>query len=99
MLADKPHQEHIDDIKQFVWRMYVSYRGLNKVTKVYEYPILRCDMAINIFQIGSSRICIITVDTKQGYHQVKVRDCDVEKLAFSDLIIRSMHLRSCLLAL
>ena len=27
-------------------------------------------------------LIIITLDTKQGYHQFKVRDCDVEKLAF-----------------
>ena len=82
VLAAKPQQEHIDDIKQFVWWMCVSYRGLNKVTKIQENPIPRCDMAITIFQTGSSRMWIITIDTKQGYHQFKVRDCDIEKLTF-----------------
>ena len=62
--------------------MCVSYRGLNKVTKVYTYPIPRCDMDVTIFQIGSSRLWIITVDTKQDYHQVKIRQCDIDKLAF-----------------
>ena len=62
--------------------MCVSYRGLNKVTKLYEYPIPRCDMAVAIFQMRSSKIWIITVDAKQGYHQVMVREYDIEKLAF-----------------
>ena len=82
MLAAKPHQEYIDDINKFIWKMCVSYRGLNKVTKSYEYPIPRCDMAMTIFQMGSLKIWIITVDEKQGYHQVMVRECDIKKLAF-----------------
>ena len=46
VLAPKPHQEGIDDIDQFVWRMCVSYRGLNKSTNPFEYPIGRWDSAI-----------------------------------------------------
>ena len=80
--AAEPHQEHIDDTKKFAWRMYVSYHGLNKVTKIFEYPIPRCDDAISIFQVGSYSILIITVDAQQGYHQVRVRKIDREKLAF-----------------
>ena len=83
VLAAKPHQEHIKDIKKFVWRMCVSYRGLNKVTKPFEYPIPRCDDAISIFEVGSNMIWIITVDARQGYHQVYVRKLDQEKIAFS----------------
>jgi len=82
VLAAKPHQEHIEDIKNFIWRMCVSYRGLNKVTKPFEYPIPRCDDAIHIFQVGSCQIWVITVDARQGYHQVCVRAIDREKLAF-----------------
>ena len=82
VLAAKPHQEHIDDITKFIWRMCVSYRGLNRVTKPFEYPIPRCDDAISIFQVGSCLIWIITVDARQGYHQVRVRQFDMEKLAF-----------------
>jgi len=36
VLAAKPHQEHVIDIKDFVWRMCVSYRKLNSVTKSVE---------------------------------------------------------------
>ena len=32
VLAPKPHQEHIDNIDDFIWRLCVSYRGLNSVT-------------------------------------------------------------------
>ena len=46
MLAPKPPQEGISDVKDFVWRICVSYRGLNKVTNPFEYPIGRCDSAI-----------------------------------------------------
>ena len=46
VLAPKPPQEGISDVKDFVWRICVSYRGLNKVTNPFEYPIGRCDSAI-----------------------------------------------------
>ena len=60
----------------------MSYRGLNKVSKIYKYPLPRCDMAITIFEIGSTCIYVNTVDAKQGYRQISVRECDVDKLAF-----------------
>ena len=62
--------------------MCVSYRGLNKVNKIYEYLIPWCDMAVTIFEIISSKMWIITVDDKQGYHQISVRKCDIENLVF-----------------
>ena len=82
VLAAKPHQENINDIREFVWRMCVSYRGINKVTELYEYPIHRCDMAITIMELGSTGIFFITVDAIQGYHQIAVKAYDVEKIAF-----------------
>ena len=62
--------------------MCVSFRGLNKVTKIFEYPILRSDDAITILQVGSNIIWIITVDARQGYHQVMVRAMNREKIVF-----------------
>ena len=82
VLAPKPHQEHVVDIKEFIWRMCVSYRKLNSITKPFEYPIPRCDDAISVLMIGGDEIWIITVDARQGYHQVAVRKVDQEKLAF-----------------
>ena len=46
VLPEKPHQEHIEKIEYFVWHMCVLYRGLNKVTRPFEYPIPQCDDAI-----------------------------------------------------
>ena len=43
VLAAKPHQEDIEDIDKFVWRMCVSYRALNCITKPFTFPIARCD--------------------------------------------------------
>ena len=82
VLAPKPHQEHIEDIDDFIWRMCVSYRGLNRVTKPFAYPIPRCNDAIGSLNLGPGTIFIITVDARQGYHQVKVKEGDKDKLAF-----------------
>ena len=58
--------------------MCVSYRGLNKVTKLFVYPIPRYNDNISIFQVVSRLIYIIIVDSRQGYHQVRVRLLDRE---------------------
>ena len=82
VLAPKPHQEHVTEIENFIWRMCVSYRGLNKVTNPFEYPIGRCDAAIEDVGDGHGRVYFISLDAAQGYHQIKVRDKDKPKLAF-----------------
>jgi len=82
VLAAKPHQEHVLDIEDFIWRMCVSYRKLNSVTKPFQYPIHRCDDTITIMIVGTNFVWIITVDARQGYHQVSVRRADRGKLAF-----------------
>ena len=83
VLAPKPHEEHIKDIADFIWRMCVSYRKLNSITKPYEAPIPRCDDLVTNLGGGSPEIYIfISMDAFQGYHQVKVREKDKEKLAF-----------------
>ncbi len=82
VLAAKPHQEHIHDIADFIWRMCVSYRRLNQVTLPFEYPIPRCDDAIDNFGDSAGRLFFIALDNKTGYHQIRVRFQDQEKLAF-----------------
>ena len=83
VLAPKPHQEHVTNIDDFIWRLCVSYRGLNAVTLVYGFPIPRCDEAIDNFAPGGGRLYWISVDAKSGFHQIKVRYCDREKLCFA----------------
>jgi hypothetical protein len=82
VLAAKPHQEHITDIKDFIWRMCVSYRHLNTVTLPFQYPIPRCNDAIDNFGDSAGRLYFITLDNKTGYYQIWVRLTDQEKLAF-----------------
>ena len=82
VLAPKPHQEHVFNIDDYIWRMCVSYRGLNRVTKIFAYPISRCDSSIEDMGDHVGIIFFISLDAKQGYHQVKVKETDQEKLAF-----------------
>ena len=56
VLAQKPHQERVVKIEDFIWRMCVSYRRLNPVTKLFQHPIPRCDDAIIILGIGAGDI-------------------------------------------
>jgi hypothetical protein len=41
LLAPKPHQEHIKNIDDFVWRFCINYIPLKGVTRVIAYPIPR----------------------------------------------------------
>ena len=82
VLAQKSHQEHVNTTDDFVWRMCVSYRKLNSITKPFQFPIPRCDDAVMILSWGAGDIWIISLDARQGYHQVSVRPSDREKLAF-----------------
>eukprot|EP00978_Attheya_sp_CCMP212_P015878 scaffold41044_cov68-Attheya_sp.AAC.3 len=75
-------RNHFNDIEAFVCWLCVSYRKLNTVTLPFEYPIPRCDDAIEDLGDGAGRLHFISLDARQGYHQVSVRLCDQEKLAF-----------------
>lgn len=52
--------------------MCVSYRGLNKVTQLFEYPIGRCDTAIEDLGDTSSIFYFICLNEVQEYHQIDV---------------------------
>jgi len=80
LLAPKPHQEHIMDIDDFVWRFCVNYIPLNAVTRVIAYPIPRCDSAVYV-AFGSSTLFWL-MDAPQGYHQIRVAKNSRHKLAF-----------------
>ncbi len=70
LLAAKPHQEHVRNIKDFVWHFCVNYIPLNGVTHLIAYPIPRCDSAVvNEFGQGS---WMWNFDAPMGYHQLAV---------------------------
>ena len=80
LLAPKPHQEHIENIADLIWRFCINYIPLNQVTRVVAYPIPRCDTAIGI-SFGKG-IFFWLCDAPNGYHQIKVAKDSQEKLAF-----------------
>ena len=83
LLAPKPHQEHVHDIHDFIWRFCVNFRGLNAVTEPYLYPIPRCDDTLDNFGDGSGRrLYFISFDAKSGYHQIAVWEPHQCKLSF-----------------
>ncbi len=79
LLAPKPHQEHVCNIEDFVWRFCVNYIPLNQVTSQIAYPIPRCNMAIET-NFGGSYIWLF--NAPMGYHQLSVSKETQEKLAF-----------------
>ncbi|XP_019253881.1 PREDICTED: uncharacterized protein LOC109232571 [Nicotiana attenuata] len=58
--------------------MCIDYHQLNKVTIKNKYPLPRIDDLFN--QLLGARFS--KIDLRSGYHQVKIRDSDVQKTAF-----------------
>ena len=81
LLAPKPHQEHVRNIDDFVWRFCVNYIPLNSVTRVVAYPIPRCDDAVHL-SFGNGKVWWL-FDAPQGFHQLQVEKESQEKLAFA----------------
>ncbi len=80
LLTPKPHQEHVQNIDDFVWRFCINHIPLNSVTRIIPYPIPRCDSAIN--EEFSLSVLYWLFDAPMGYHQLAVALASQEKLAF-----------------
>ncbi|GJY02076.1 putative reverse transcriptase domain-containing protein [Tanacetum coccineum] len=61
------------------FRMCIDYHELNKLTVNNRYPLLRINELFDQLQ-GSS--VYSKIDLRSGYHQLRVRDEDIPKMAF-----------------
>jgi hypothetical protein len=61
-------------------KMCVDYRQLNAVTIKNKYPLLRIDVLFD--QLARAKV-FSKIDLRSGYHQIKIRPCDIPKTTFS----------------
>jgi hypothetical protein len=61
-------------------RLCVDYRPLNAVTIENKYPLPRIDILFN--QLARAKV-FSKIDLRSGYHQIKIKPSDVQKMAFS----------------
>ena len=61
-------------------RAVVDYRALNRITKRNNTPLPRSDEMFD--RLGEAKV-FSKMDLKVGFHQIRVRACDVEKTAFN----------------
>ena len=65
-LAQKPHQENINNIDDFIWRMCILYCRLSSITKPFQFPIPRCDNAVIVLEDGVGNVLIIKFGCTPG---------------------------------
>jgi hypothetical protein len=61
-------------------RLCVDYRPLNAVTIKNKYPLPRIDVLFE--QLAGAKV-FSKIDLRSGYHEIKIRPCDIPKTAFS----------------
>jgi hypothetical protein len=60
-------------------RMCVDYPSLNEVTIKNKYPLLRIE---DLFDQMKRASIFSKIDLRSGYHQLKIRESDIPKIAF-----------------
>lgn len=60
--------------------MVIDYRKLNAVTVADRYPIPEINEVLA--NLGKNKYFTV-IDLKSGFHQIPLKECDVEKTAFS----------------
>ncbi|KAF3625198.1 Two-component response regulator ARR22 [Capsicum annuum] len=59
--------------------MWIDYRQFNKVTVKKKYPL---SIINDLFDQLQGASYFSKIDLRSGYHQLKVRECDIPKIAF-----------------
>ena len=65
--------------KMLLLRLCIDYQQLNKVTIKNRYPLPRIDDLMD--HLVGARV-FSKIDLRSGYHQIKVKDEDMQKTAF-----------------
>jgi hypothetical protein len=60
-------------------RLCMDYHALNEVTVKNKYPLHMIDV---LFDQLSGACVFSKIDLRSGYHQLKIRECDIPKTAF-----------------
>ena len=60
-------------------RLCIDYRQLNKVTVHNKYPLPHINDVFN--QLQGAKV-FSKIDLRSGYHQLKIKEIDVPKIAF-----------------
>lgn len=69
-----------DSTGQKKYRLVIDYRKLNSVTMPDRYPIPEITEVLS--HLGQSKWFTV-LDLKSGFHQIPLRESDIEKKAFS----------------